>query len=107
MVPLALARPRFDPLWLVPLAFWFVPGTYNGAPWQTALALAVGAATVALAVLAPRTAERGDHLVRSPLTPETARSAELPYSERETSPRALGVARPASVTRLGRGSSPV
>jgi hypothetical protein len=49
VVPLALARPRFDWVWLVPLAFWFVPGTYNGAPWQTALGLAVGAATVALA----------------------------------------------------------
>ena len=49
VVPLALSRPRFDPIWLVPLAFWFVPGTYNGAPWQTALGLAVGAVTVALA----------------------------------------------------------
>ena len=49
VVPLALSRPRFDAVWLVPLAFWFVPGTYNGAPWQTALALAAGAATVALA----------------------------------------------------------
>ena len=49
VVPLALSRPRFDALWLVPLAFWFVPGTYNGAPWQTALALVAGAATVALA----------------------------------------------------------
>jgi glycosyl transferase family 87 len=49
VVPLALSRPRFDAVWLVPLAFWFVPGTYNGAPWQTALALVAGAATVALA----------------------------------------------------------
>jgi hypothetical protein len=49
VVPLALSRPRFDAVWLVPLGFWFVPGTYNGAPWQTALALVLGAATVALA----------------------------------------------------------
>jgi hypothetical protein len=49
VVPVALARPRFDPIWLVPLGFWFVPGMYNGAPWQTALGLAVAAVTVALA----------------------------------------------------------
>jgi hypothetical protein len=39
VVPLAIARPRLDPVWAVPLAFWLVPGTYNGEPWQTALAL--------------------------------------------------------------------
>ena len=58
-VPLALSRPRFDTVWLVPLAFWFVPGTYNGAPWQTALALGAGAATVALAERKPSTRALG------------------------------------------------
>ena len=52
-VPLALSRPRFDAVWLVPLGFWFVPGTYNGAPWQTALALGVAALTLALTELSP------------------------------------------------------
>jgi hypothetical protein len=51
VLPVALSRPRFGPIWLVPLAFWFVPGTENGAPWQTALGLAVAAATVVLAEL--------------------------------------------------------
>jgi hypothetical protein len=45
-LPLALAWPRFSGWWLLPLALWFVPGTYNGRPWQTALALGVAAATV-------------------------------------------------------------
>ncbi len=52
-VPLALSRPRFDAIWLVPLGFWFVPGTYNGAPWQTALALGVTVVTLALTELSP------------------------------------------------------
>lgn len=52
-VPLALSRPRFDAVWLVPLGFWFVPGTYNGAPWQTAVALGVAALTLVLTELSP------------------------------------------------------
>ena len=52
-VPLALSRPRFDAIWLVPLGFWLVPGTYNGAPWQTALALGVTVVTLALTELSP------------------------------------------------------
>ncbi|MCZ7587264.1 MAG: DUF2029 domain-containing protein [Gaiella sp.] len=46
LVPLAVARPRLDAAWLLPLGFWLVPGTYNGEPWQTALALAVCGATL-------------------------------------------------------------
>ncbi len=45
-VPLALARPRFDAAWLIPLAMWTVPGTLNGDTWQTAVCLAAFAATV-------------------------------------------------------------
>ena len=41
LVPLGIARPRFGIAWTIPLAFWLVPGTYNGRPWQTALSLAV------------------------------------------------------------------
>jgi hypothetical protein len=51
VLPVALSRPRFGVVWLVPLAFWFVPGTENGAPWQTALGLTVAATTVVLAEL--------------------------------------------------------
>ena len=42
VVPLALSRPRFDPVWLVPLAFWFVPGRTTArrgrrlSPWPSA-----------------------------------------------------------------------
>lgn len=47
LVPMALYRPRFDAAWLIPLGFWFVPGTGNGDPWQTALGLALFAITLA------------------------------------------------------------
>ena len=46
LVPLALRRPRVDLAWAIPLGFWFVPGSFNGAPWQTALGLAVFGATL-------------------------------------------------------------
>lgn len=54
LVPLAIARPRFDARWLIPLGFWFVPGTYNGATWQTALALVIAAASLGACELRPR-----------------------------------------------------
>ena len=41
LVPLAIARPRFDAAWLVPLGMWVGTGTFNGAPWQTAVVLAL------------------------------------------------------------------
>jgi len=50
IVPMAILRPRFSPLWLLPLLAWPAPGTWNGHTWQTALMLAVLAAT-ALALL--------------------------------------------------------
>jgi Glycosyltransferase family 87 len=53
IVPVALARPRLSPLWFLPLAFWLVPGSYNGQTWQTALGLATAAATVASAEFGP------------------------------------------------------
>ncbi len=46
LVPLALRRPHVGLAWAIPLGFWFVPGSYNGAQWQTALGLAVFAATL-------------------------------------------------------------
>jgi hypothetical protein len=61
LVPLAVARPRFDAAWLLPLGFWLVPGSYNGTTGQTALALALTAVVLGVCELrphAPRTALR-------------------------------------------------
>lgn len=41
LVPLALSRPRFDVVWLIPVGLWVGDGTLNGAPWQTAAVLAL------------------------------------------------------------------
>jgi hypothetical protein len=41
VVPLALSRPRFDVVWLIPIGLWVGDGTLNGAPWQTACVLAL------------------------------------------------------------------
>ena len=48
LVPLALSRPRFDAVWLIPVGLWLGDGTFNGAPWQTAACLALAALTFAL-----------------------------------------------------------
>jgi hypothetical protein len=45
IVPLALSRPRFDMVWLIPIGLWVGDGTFNGAPWQTASVLALVALT--------------------------------------------------------------
>jgi alpha-1,2-mannosyltransferase len=59
LVLVALFAPRMGWLWALPLLFWLSPQATNGAPWQTALALAVAAATVALSVRrGPRTEQR-------------------------------------------------
>ena len=54
LVPLAVSRPRFDVVWLVPVGMWVGDGTFNGAPWQTACVLALAAATIVLCERAPR-----------------------------------------------------
>lgn len=43
LVPLAITRPRLDVLWLVPIGMWLGDGTFNGAPWQTAVVLGLAA----------------------------------------------------------------
>ena len=48
LVPLALSRPRFDAVWLIPIGLWVGDGTFNGAPWQTACVLALVALTFVL-----------------------------------------------------------
>ena len=54
LVPLALSRPRFDVLWLVPIGMWVGDGTFNGAPWQTAAVLGLATIVFALCELRPR-----------------------------------------------------
>ena len=54
LVPLALSRPRFDAVWLIPIGLWVGDGTFNGAPWQTACVLALVAVTFLLCELRPR-----------------------------------------------------
>jgi hypothetical protein len=54
LVPLALSRPKFDAVWLIPIGMWVGDGTFNGAPWQTACVLALAAATFALCERSPR-----------------------------------------------------
>jgi alpha-1,2-mannosyltransferase len=58
MVPLALSRPRFDAVWLIPIGLWVGDGTLNGAPWQTASVLALVTLTFVLCEWRPRTEER-------------------------------------------------
>ena len=65
MVPLALSRPRFDAVWLIPIGLWVGDGTFNGAPWQTASVLGLVALTFALCELRPR-------MTASPVLPEPA-----------------------------------
>jgi glycosyl transferase family 87 len=57
LVPLALSRPRFDVVWLIPIGLWVGDGTFNGAPWQTACVLGLVALTFALCELRPRETE--------------------------------------------------
>ena len=66
LVPLALARPRFDAAWLIPLGFWFVPGTANGDPWQTGLGLALFAVTIGTTELTSRGPRALDIPFRTP-----------------------------------------
>ena len=52
LAPLAVLRPRFSGIWLLPVLLWLASGTGNGETWQTALVLAVGAAVFLVAVSA-------------------------------------------------------
>jgi len=67
-VPLAVSFPRLHPAWAIPLAFWIVPGTYNGGgTWEVAVALLVAGATLAAADL-----KRPGRTARSPVLPSLA-----------------------------------
>jgi hypothetical protein len=54
LIPLALSRPRFDGVWLIPIGLWVGDGTLNGAPWQTASVLVLVALTFALCEWRPQ-----------------------------------------------------
>ncbi len=54
LVPLAITRPRFSPLWAVPLLLWTLPGPTAVVGWQLALAWAVVSTCVIGALRASR-----------------------------------------------------
>jgi alpha-1,2-mannosyltransferase len=59
VVPLALYRPRFGIAWVVPLAYWYLPGQENhGSARNILLMGALTAVTIVLAVRRDRTRER-------------------------------------------------
>jgi alpha-1,2-mannosyltransferase len=58
VAPVAVLRPRFGAVWVLPAVLWFGSGTGNGAPWQTLLVLGVASATLALALNSGRNASR-------------------------------------------------
>lgn len=59
----ALYRPRFSGIWLLPAALWLASGNGNGTPWQTALVLGVAAAVFVVCVFAgPRDRRTGETL---------------------------------------------
>jgi hypothetical protein len=68
-VPIALYRPRFSGLWLLPLALWATPATHSdGSAWRIALALG------AVAVVGARTVFEGDRFSRAGAVPRPAAS---------------------------------
>ena len=54
LVPLAVARPRFSAIWLLPVLVWLAPRGDNGSGIQTLLPLLVAAALVAFVLTVPR-----------------------------------------------------
>jgi alpha-1,2-mannosyltransferase len=50
LVPLALARPRFTPLWLLPMAFWLCPIHSGGELWRVLVGVGVAALALGLSV---------------------------------------------------------
>lgn len=53
VVPLALSRPRFSAIWLLPIVLWVCPRDGNGEPAQTALPVLVAGVVVVSALLVP------------------------------------------------------
>jgi alpha-1,2-mannosyltransferase len=57
LVPLAVARPRFSALWLLPVALWLAERDNNGVPIQTVLPLLVTVALVTALLVRPAARE--------------------------------------------------
>ena len=53
-VPLAIARPRFSPLWLLPIVLWVCPRSGNGDGLETLMPAAVTAIVLGLLLVRPR-----------------------------------------------------
>ena len=53
LVPLAIARPRFSVIWLLPLLLWLTPLNGNGESIQPLLPALVAAVVIVLSLLAP------------------------------------------------------
>jgi alpha-1,2-mannosyltransferase len=61
LVPLAIARPRFSAVWLLPLLLWLTPLNGNGEAIQPFLPALVAAGLIVLVVLVP------EHRLRDPV----------------------------------------
>ncbi len=77
-VPLAIARPRFSPLWLLPIALWFGPRTVGVDDTFPALPLLVTAVIAARLVGDSYAVARSSRLER-----EMANGAQLPNTAGE------------------------
>ena len=68
LLPLAIARPRFSWVWLIPLAYWAAPTQETlGDLWRTAIGLGLSVVLVGLALYEPEADESSTpHGVRSP-----------------------------------------
>ncbi len=72
LVVVGLSSRTFGWLWLLPLGLWAAPQVSNGAPWQTAGALVLGAATIGVAARSGRRAAGSERMKNRP-DPEPAR----------------------------------
>jgi alpha-1,2-mannosyltransferase len=54
LVPLALARPRLDPVWLLPLGWWAIRGQSEGVAWEIVVGLGLALALAALTISGSR-----------------------------------------------------
>jgi hypothetical protein len=60
IAPLGLARPRFSPLWLLPIVLWVSPRDENGQGLDPFVPAVVVIGLIALLVLRPRTLGRSE-----------------------------------------------
>jgi hypothetical protein len=68
LAPLAVLRPRFSPVWLLPAVGWIHTGNGNGSPLETAVTLGACLLAVALALIPPGAIRRASF-------PKTLRAA--------------------------------